>query len=135
MNESRLKTFFRILAIVFGFAETIAARNSIGPDGRSFLEIARAYLRHDWTAAINAYWSPLYSWLLAILLGVTRPSWRWEYPTVHAMNFMIYVATVAAFEFLWRGIRHREAGLPSPVLWVFGYSLFIWLTVADLSLV
>jgi hypothetical protein len=74
VNESRLKTFFRVLAIALGSAETISARNSIGPDSRSYLEIAHAYLRHDWAMAVNAYWSPLYSWLEAAVLAVTHPS-------------------------------------------------------------
>jgi hypothetical protein len=96
VNESRLKTFFRVLAIALGSAETISARNSIGPDSRSYLEIAHAYLRHDWAMAVNAYWSPLYSWLEAAVLAVTHPSWRWEYPTIHAMNFVIFVLAIAS---------------------------------------
>lgn len=134
VTESRLKVFFRVLAIALGSAETIAARNSTGPDSRSYLEVARAYLRHDWAMAVNAYWSPLYSWLSAIVLGVTHPSWRWEYPTIHAMNFMIYLAAIAAFEFFWRGIQRSESGVPNLILWVLGYSLFIWLTVGYLSM-
>ena len=134
INESRLKTFFRIVAVALGIAETISARNSIGPDSRSYLEVARAYLRHDWAMAINAYWSPLYSWLEAVLLAGTHPSWRWEYPTVHAMNFVIYLAAIASFEFFWRGIRPSESGVPNLILWTLGYSLFIWLTVGYLSM-
>src|SRR6266851_753803 len=130
MSKSRLKAFFQITAIALGSAETIAARHSIRPDSRSYLEIARAYLRHDWAMAVNAYWSPLYSWLAAIVLGVTRPSWRWEYPTIHAMNFMIYLVTITAFEFFWSGIQRSESGVPRPILWALGYSLFIWLGVA-----
>src|SRR5438270_9586505 len=134
MNESRLKTLFRIVAVALGIAETIAARNSIGPDSRSYLEVARAYLRHDWAMAINAYWGPLYSWLEAAVLAVTHPSWRWEYPTIHAMNFVIYLAAIASFEFFWGGIRRSESGLPNLILWTLGYSLFIWLTVGYLSM-
>lgn len=124
VNESRLKAFFRTLAIVLGAAESIVARNSIGPDGRSFLEIARAYLRYDWSMAMNAYWSPLYSWFSAGVLGLVRPSWRWEYPTIHAMNFIIYLAAIAAFEFFWKGIPGNSEGLPSWSRWLLGYSLF-----------
>ncbi len=129
MSESRLKAFFRILAISFFSAETIAARNSMGPDGRSYLEVAQAYLRHDWAMAINAYWSPLCPWFLAVVFGVARPSWRWEIPTLHAANLLIFPAAIAAFEFFWRGIPRNASGLPNLVLWIFGYSLFVWLTV------
>lgn len=135
MSESRLKPLFRTVALVLGTAETIAARNSISPDGRSYLEIARAYLRHDWTASVNAYWSPLYSWLSALALGFVRPAWGWEYPTIHAMNFMIFLAAVAAFEYFWNGVQRSESGVPDPILWLLGYSLFLWLTLANLPLV
>src|SRR5260370_4933780 len=134
MSKSRLKAFFQITAIALGSAETIAARHSIRPDSRSYVEIARAYLRHDWAMAVNAYWSPLYSWVAAIVLGVTHQSWRWEYPTIHAMNFMIYLVAIAAFEFFWNGIQRSEAGVPNLILWAFGYSLFVWLAIGYLSI-
>jgi hypothetical protein len=134
LNESRLKIIFRSVAIVLGSAETFAARNSIGPDSRSYLEVARAYLRRDWSMAINAYWSPLYSWLEAVTLGLTHPSWRWEYPVTHAMNFLIYLVAIAAFEFFWGGMPRSESGVPNSALWILGYSMFLWLTVGFLSL-
>jgi hypothetical protein len=62
----RVKLLFRTIAILLGATQLVIARNGIGPDSRSYSEIARAYLRHDWAMAINAYWSPLYSWLIAI---------------------------------------------------------------------
>jgi hypothetical protein len=133
MTESRVKTIFRALAVLLGVAQTIAARYSIGPDGRSYIEIARAYLRHDWPMAINAYWSPLYSWLLVATLGIVKPSWEWEYPTIHALNFLIFLAAMAAFEFFWKGMQKSESGVSHLTLWIFGYSLFIWLTVGNLS--
>lgn len=37
-------------------------------DGVSYLSVARKYLAGDVVGAVNAYWSPLYSWLLAILI-------------------------------------------------------------------
>jgi hypothetical protein len=132
MSESRLKALFRILAVAFGSVLTFSARNSIGPDSRSYLEVARAYLRHDWPMAINAYWSPLYSWLAAVVLGVTHPSWHSEYPTIHVMNFAIYLVAIAAFEFFWKAIPRSASGLPNLILWAFGYSLFLWLTVGFL---
>lgn len=134
VKTSHLRTFFRSLAVVLGVAETIVARNSIGPDSRSYLEVGRAYARLDWSTAINAYWSPLYSWFAAIVLALTHPSWRWEYPTIHAMNFLVYLAAIAAFEFFWGGIQPADSGVPTLALWIFGYSLFLWLTLGFLSL-
>lgn len=41
-------------------------RYLISPDGISYVSIAKHYLARDWADAVNLYWSPLYSWLLAI---------------------------------------------------------------------
>lgn len=40
-------------------------RYQLNPDGISYISIAQKYHRGEFTEAINAYWSPLYSWLLA----------------------------------------------------------------------
>jgi hypothetical protein len=30
----------------------------IGPDGLAYLDVARAYLHHNWNIAANGYWGP-----------------------------------------------------------------------------
>jgi hypothetical protein len=40
-------------------------RHQINPDGIAYLSIARKYAALEWHDAINAYWGPLYSWILA----------------------------------------------------------------------
>jgi hypothetical protein len=133
---------FRLLLIALGLAQIIAARNTIGPDARSYLELARAILRHDWAMTANAYWSALYPWLLAAVLAIVKPSLRWEFPAAHALAFPILLACMAAFEFFWVSmLRLREQAtiklptaspIPSWQMWTLGYSFFIWLTVGDL---
>ena len=119
--------------------------NTFGPDPRSYMELARAILRHDWAMATNAYWSALYPWLLAAVLGVVKPSLRWEFPVAHALSFPMYLAAIAAFEFFWtsllrlrevtaHGLTLKNIPIPSAQMWVLGYSLFIWSTVGDLVL-
>src|SRR5687768_6759202 len=44
-------------------------RYQMNPDGVSYLSIASKYLAGHFGDAVNAYWSPLYSWLLAGLMG------------------------------------------------------------------
>jgi hypothetical protein len=41
-----------------------------GPDFVSYVSIARHYQDGDWANAVNTWWSPLYSWLLAIMLKI-----------------------------------------------------------------
>ncbi len=139
-----IRWLFRGLAVALAFAQIVVGRNTFGPDPRSYMELARAILRHDWGMATNAYWSALYPWLLASVLGVVRPSLRWEFPVAHALSFPMYLAAIAAFEFFWTSLlRRRELSLhglaqTSPIasaqMWVLGYSLFIWATVGDLVL-
>jgi hypothetical protein len=55
-------------------------RYSLNPDGIAYIEIAKKYAQGDITQAINGYWSPLVSWLLAlfVLLDVDpQLAYRW----------------------------------------------------------
>lgn len=117
---------------------TWSARHGFSVDGLSYLDIAEAYRRHDWQSAINAYWSPLYSWILALGLSVLKPSSHWLFPAVQLINFLISLVAMWCFEYFWRfrGARQVEDACESPAphfvgfprwAWqVLGYSLFIW---------
>src|SRR5438132_3866371 len=125
------------MAIVLGAAQAWATRFTMNPDGISYLDIGDAYWRGDWHNAINAYWSPLYSWILGLFLKVLKPSPYWEYPVAHLVNFFIYVAALGCFEFFLRNfIRSRlrsvelarlegNITLPEWAWWMLGYTLFI----------
>ena len=52
----------------------VSYRHQINPDGISYISIAQDYLVGDLRSAVNAYWSPLYSWLLVPLLAIKVPS-------------------------------------------------------------
>jgi hypothetical protein len=123
--------------------QLILARNGFGPDSRSYVEIARAYLRHDWAMAVNAYWSPLYPWLVALTVWLAKPSLRWEFPVLHLLNFFIFIVALVAFEFFWNTLQLSEAlntaasppgptPLPDSAQWILGYALFLWLTIGSL---
>lgn len=45
-------------------------RYQINPDGVGYISVARKYLGGHFADAVNAYWSPLYSWLLVPLLAL-----------------------------------------------------------------
>lgn len=70
-------------------------RDGLNPDGVSYLAIARKYLAGDLHAAVNAYWGPLYSWLLMPLLAAGVA------PVLAAHLLNVFVGTLAAFA-LWR---------------------------------
>jgi hypothetical protein len=56
--------------VVWGIRLLPGWRYQMNPDGTGYLSVAHKYLAGDFAAAVNAYWSPLYSWLLVPLLAV-----------------------------------------------------------------
>lgn len=135
---------FRLLAVVLAAGGVGAAilSESMNADGINYLDMGDAYLRGDWGTAINGVWSPLYSWILGIVLRVAKPGLAWEFAAVHLVNFAIFVLTLVCFEYFWRQVTREcyaqsKARPDSIVLpaWAWagvGYGLFIW---SSLSLV
>src|SRR5215831_15431337 len=107
--QRRLSRVAWLVVLVLGFVQAWATRYNIEPDRISYLDIADKYLQRDWTAAVNAYWSPLYSWLLAAAFYLFRPTSYWEYPVVHLVNFLLYLVAFGCFEpILVQIISHQQ---------------------------
>lgn len=123
----QLTWFLRILSACLGLVQLWGTRYIIFSDGISYLDIADAYRRGDWANAINAYWSPLYSWILAIAASILRPSPAWSVPTLHLVNFLSFLTSLATFEFFLVSLAKylRLPNLPKSWL-IFGYSLVVW---------
>ncbi|MFL6452306.1 MAG: ArnT family glycosyltransferase [Bryobacteraceae bacterium] len=100
-------------------------------DGVSYLAIARYYVAGDWHAALNSYWSPLYSWFLAALMIILRPSSYWEAALIHLANLLAYFAALVGFElFLGRLIQFQQRltegdGISEQTIRIAGYSTFL----------
>ena len=131
----RLEIAFWLLAIVLGFCHAWADHHYlVNADAMSYLDVAEAYLRRDWQAAINSYWNPLYSWLIALALSILKPSPYWKFAVVHLVNFANYLFALGCFCFLMRELFHRQQKLDTEnvltlrdwELLALGYSLFIW---------
>jgi hypothetical protein len=101
-SAGAVRTGFRLAAIVLGFLQAWALRFYIEPDGVNYFDIAVAYLRRDWSNALNAYWSPLYSWLLALIQWTVHPSPYLESTFLHLLNFFLFLLALASFEFFFR---------------------------------
>lgn len=112
-----------------------ANRDLFDPEGITYLDMANAYRRGDWRAALIGMWSPSYSWLLALMMFFFNPSAQWEFTAVHALNFFIYLVALASFSvFMWELLRaNKETAangrLPDWSWLVLGYSLFTWSTI------
>jgi hypothetical protein len=119
-----------------GLLQAAAARNSMNPDGIAYLDMGDAYLRADWSTAIRTHWSPLYAWIQAAALHLTRPPSELEFAEVHVVNFGVYCLALAAFTFLLREIvaslprMAADEQCPPDWAWVsLGYALFGWCTL------
>jgi len=130
-----VRTAFRLAAIVLGFLQAWALRFYIEPDGVNYFDIAGAYLRRDWTNALNAYWSPLYSWLLALIQWMVHPSPYLESTFLHLLNFVLFLLALASFEFFFRRLlslimvfcpqEGDNEGQPEWAWWTLGYTAFL----------
>jgi len=143
-QERRLIATFWLIGIVLAALQAWADRHSMGADGMAYLDMGDAYLRGDWGMAINAYWSPFYSWLLGLAMLVLKPSPYWEFPVVHLVNFVIYLFALGCFHFfLLEVIRYhrsvassgnRFATVPKWAWLMLGYTLFIWSSLNLISI-
>jgi len=142
----RLELAFWLLAVVLGFFHIWSDHHYlINADAMSYLDIADAYLRWDLKTAINSYWSPLYSWLLALAFLLFKPSPYWKFAVLHLVNLAIYIFVLACFSFLLREIVQRQRNrsnelvstavrVPDWALLTLGYSLFIWSSLFLISI-
>ena len=71
-------------------------------DGISYLEIASNYLNGEWSDALNSYWSPLYSWAIALAFALLRPRPYWQLATLHLVNFLGFSMGLVTLQWLLR---------------------------------
>jgi hypothetical protein len=112
--------------------QAVSQRFRMNPDGVSYLDIAAAYARGDWSDAINAYWSPLYSILLAAF--ATRAPPALEVVNTHLLNAAAFAFATLAFDFfLGSGIEAQRAPergarllpIPAWACYVVAYPFFL----------
>lgn len=129
-----------ILLITAGFLQAWYTRHRIYSDGVSYLDIAHYYVAGDWHAALNSYWSPLYSWILAAWMVVLRPSGYWQAALLHLTNFLAYLACLVGFENFLAGLLRTqqcligETGLSEYTIRAAGYCVFLISALASIGL-
>ncbi|HUL35285.1 MAG TPA: hypothetical protein VL128_15480 [Candidatus Eisenbacteria bacterium] len=128
-----LRGIFWSAITIVGFVQAWAVRFTLSQDGNNYLDIASAYLRGDFAHAINAYWSPLFSWLVAAALWAIHPCGYWEAPLLHLLNFLGLLLSLLGFEIFFPaflGLIDRqtregeETALSTACWWLLGYLLF-----------
>ena len=134
--KPHVRIFFWCVALVLGLLHVWAHRNDVAPDSISYIEIAWATARSGLHQIVNAYWSPLYPFLLSLVFRYFHPPVQWEFTAAHLLNFAVYVASLASFElFLKELILQRQTAGESPekslpvsprTVWIWGYVFFLW---------
>ena len=113
-----LRWAFRLLGLGLGALHTVVAvrSQSMNEDGINYLDLGDAWWNGDWGAIVNTTWSPLYAWILGIVVNLTRPSVWWEFPVVQVTNFLLFALTLGCFELIVRRARpaRRSRGLRRP---------------------
>jgi hypothetical protein len=121
-----------VLAVILGLLNFWITRFIIFSDGVSYLEIARRYASGNWNLAINAYWSPFYSWILAIARLLTGKNDRWELLSLHFINLSAYILALLLFErlltYLWPECN-TNASIQCRSFRICAYCLFLWATL------
>ncbi len=145
--QDRLVAIFWLLALLLGAIQSLDISTTyIDPDAIAYLDIADAYLRGDWSTAINGLWPPLYSWILGLGTIVSHPSTEWEFPLLRLIDFLLYLFALGCFHFFLVQFVHyqqrrvpelsgeKEVSLPDWVWVVLGYGLFIWSSLSLITL-
>ena len=132
-----------LVILIFGLLRAWIGRFSMDPDGISYLDLSDAFRRHDWHNFLNAYWSPLYPALLAIVRPIFPAGKLQELIAVHVANFLIYAAALATFEFFYSELVAALASnaaptddsraLPDWALWSLAHALFLWASLDLIS--
>jgi hypothetical protein len=137
LERRTVTIIFWILALATGGLSAWATRYEVDPDTISYLDMADAYLRGDWSMALNGQWNPFYAWLLCLMQLLVKPDPYWEFPAVTGLNFVIYVVGLPCLHFFLRQLAnytrklnaqpglHGSALMPPWALFAFGYILYI----------
>ena len=127
-----IERVFLVFGLLIGAVQAIGNFSSLDPDGLSYLDISDAWLRHDWSNCINAYWSPLFPALIAALRAVLPRSSYFEFAIVHLAGYLCFVASLFCFRLLLHELeKYKEGWNDQPHLprWAFrsiAYLLFLW---------
>src|ERR1700758_3364000 len=78
MPRLALERLLSLASITLGLLHAWLGRYAMNPDGMSYLDVGDSFFRRDWANAVSAWWSPLYPWTVGFVLGIAKPSKRWE---------------------------------------------------------
>lgn len=96
----RSESAWMTVCLVAGALDAFIGRHAMNPDGISYIDMARTTMLVGLRGLVNGYWSPGYPALIVAALRIASPSAATEFPTVRALNFLIFAVTL----WLWRAV-------------------------------
>jgi len=93
----------------------------------SYLDLSDAVTQGDWARLLDLYWSPAYPALIGLARLISGAGPRSEIAAIHVVNFVGFVAMLAAFEYLLRNLlrlRVPRSALSGPWAEAIAYGLF-----------
>jgi len=124
----RRATFWIIVAVA-GFLQAWSHRLLIDHDAVAYLDVAENYARGAWGSALNGFYSPMYSWLMAIPFYLLKTPRSGNSIVLHLVNFAGYLGAYASFEFFLGQLIRKERGVSETTDQSEGLSETAWHTL------
>ena len=127
---ARIRRLFWTIGPALGLLQALALRNNIDHDAVSYLDMAGGFLHGAHGALLNAYWSPLYPFLLAHAIVFASP--YGQATALHLVNFAIYLLVLLSFDFFLNQISPRASAsalpdaAPERMLRAVAYAVVLW---------
>jgi hypothetical protein len=134
----KIRLAFWVVGALLGFLQAWASRLDADDNAITYLDIGNYFFHGHYPAIVNGFWSPMYSFLLGLVMAVFKPSLYWEYPAVHLTLFGMFLFTMACFDYFLRqlmqfradfDLRNKISSTPDWVWLTIGYTIFLWFTL------
>jgi hypothetical protein len=135
VDPAKARRFTWGVLLFLGALQAWASRFSATPDGMSYVDLSDGVVSGHLGRLVNGYWSPAYPVLIGLTRLILRPSAYWEYATVHLVNWLLFAASLVAFEYFLRSLEPVLAGLGRHSLQTTSGKLVAYATFGVLSLV
>jgi hypothetical protein len=131
LTERRMRMVFLLLSLGLGGLQAYKSRFEMGPDGISYLDIGAAFVKGDWSHAINGYWGIVYPWLLGIAAWATKATALNQFVAAHYLNFLIYAVDLFIFDHFWSQtldgiVIEEKARLLRTGMFYLGHAIFVY---------
>jgi hypothetical protein len=127
----KIRLSFWVLGAVLGFLQAWPSRLDAEDNTVSYLDMGSYFFHGHQSSIINGFWSPLYALLLSLPVTVFKPSMYWEYPAVHLVVFLVFLFTMACFDYFLRQLMQFRSDF-DPLDWLpiaIAYTIFLWSTL------